>query len=157
QLGRSLADISDDEIRRFCKHAAELRLQRGSEWNKELDSVPQPTSGGELGSNLLWYLAYHAFYKQVQITSDSSALQSYIQSWQKERDAQAGPTGLIRHLQARLDYLMKHCKSELHNTAAMAGGMVAQEIVKLITHQYVPLHNTCIVNNIEATTSSFFW
>ncbi|KAJ1960079.1 hypothetical protein IWQ62_004366 [Dispira parvispora] len=157
QLGRSLADISDDEIRRLCKHAAESRLQRGSEWSKELNRLPRSTSNGELGSNLLWYLAYHAFYNQIQITSNSSALEGYIQPWQKEGGTHAGPTGLICHLQTRLDYLMKHSKSELHNTAAMVGGMVAQEIVKLVTHQYLPLLNTCIVNNIEATTSSFSW
>lgn len=39
---------------------------------------------------------------------------------------------------------------EIHNTAATTGGMVAQEIIKLITKQYVPIDNTCIFDGIES-------
>jgi amyloid beta precursor protein binding protein 1 len=37
---------------------------------------------------------------------------------------------------------------EMHNTAAVIGGLAAQEAVKLITHQYTPLNNTYIYNGI---------
>ena len=37
---------------------------------------------------------------------------------------------------------------ELHATAALIGGIVAQEAVKLITHQYTPLNNTYVWNGI---------
>lgn len=37
---------------------------------------------------------------------------------------------------------------ELHNTSAAIGGMVAQEIIKIITTQYVPVDNTCIFDAI---------
>lgn len=39
---------------------------------------------------------------------------------------------------------------ELHNIAAMTGGMVAQEIIKIITKQYVPIDNTCIYDGVES-------
>ena len=38
--------------------------------------------------------------------------------------------------------------SELHNIAAFVGGVGAQEAVKIITHQYVPMNNTYIYNGI---------
>ncbi|KAI8326153.1 NEDD8 activating enzyme E1 subunit 1 [Martensiomyces pterosporus] len=41
-----------------------------------------------------------------------------------------------------------HC--ELHNIASMAGGLVSQEAIKLITHQYVPANNLCIVDGASA-------
>ena len=37
---------------------------------------------------------------------------------------------------------------ELHNTSALTGGMVAQEMIKIITKQYVPVDNTCIFDGI---------
>lgn len=43
---------------------------------------------------------------------------------------------------------------EMHCMAAMQGGIIAQEIIKLLTHQYVPLDNTFIFNGIKSTSSS---
>lgn len=39
---------------------------------------------------------------------------------------------------------------ELHNISAVMGGMVAQEMIKIITKQYVPIDNTCIFDGIES-------
>jgi len=42
---------------------------------------------------------------------------------------------------------------ELHNIAAATGGMVAQEVIKVITKQYVPVDNTCLFDGIASKTS----
>jgi NEDD8-activating enzyme E1 regulatory subunit len=39
---------------------------------------------------------------------------------------------------------------ELHNISALTGGMVAQEIIKIITKQYIPVDNTCIFDGISS-------
>ncbi|KAF4480151.1 amyloid beta binding 1 [Fusarium agapanthi] len=39
---------------------------------------------------------------------------------------------------------------ELHNISALTGGMVAQEMIKMITKQYVPIDNTCIFDGIDS-------
>ena len=41
---------------------------------------------------------------------------------------------------------------ELHNISALTGGMVAQEIIKIITKQYIPIDNTCIFDGISSRT-----
>ncbi|KAK2776914.1 ubiquitin-like activating enzyme [Colletotrichum kahawae] len=41
---------------------------------------------------------------------------------------------------------------ELHNVSATAGGMVAQETIKVITNQYIPIENTCIFDGIGSRT-----
>jgi amyloid beta precursor protein binding protein 1 len=41
---------------------------------------------------------------------------------------------------------------ELHNIAALTGGMVAQEVIKIITKQYIPIDNTCIFDGITSRT-----
>ncbi|KAL1311759.1 hypothetical protein AAFC00_001847 [Neodothiora populina] len=38
--------------------------------------------------------------------------------------------------------------SELHNIASLTGGMVAQEVIKVITKQYVPVDNTCVFDGV---------
>lgn len=39
---------------------------------------------------------------------------------------------------------------ELHNISATIGGMVAQEMIKIITKQYIPIDNTCIFDGIAS-------
>jgi NEDD8-activating enzyme E1 regulatory subunit len=41
---------------------------------------------------------------------------------------------------------------ELHNISALTGGMVSQEIIKVITKQYIPIDNTCIFDGIRSRT-----
>jgi len=40
--------------------------------------------------------------------------------------------------------------AELHNIGALTGGMVSQEVIKVITEQYVPVDNTCIFDGIKS-------
>ncbi|KAI8645748.1 NEDD8-activating enzyme E1 regulatory subunit-like protein [Parasitella parasitica] len=44
---------------------------------------------------------------------------------------------------------------ETANMAALVGGLAAQEAIKLITRQYIPLNNTCVFNGITSTSSVF--
>ncbi len=45
--------------------------------------------------------------------------------------------------------------AELHNIAALTGGMVAQEVIKVITKQYVPIDNTCVFDGIASKAGVF--
>ena len=42
--------------------------------------------------------------------------------------------------------------ADLPNMAAFLGGLVAQEAIKMITEQYVPLNGYCVVDLIETWT-----
>jgi NEDD8-activating enzyme E1 regulatory subunit len=44
---------------------------------------------------------------------------------------------------------------ELHNISALTGGMVSQEIIKVITKQYIPIDNTCVFDGITSRTQIF--
>ncbi len=44
---------------------------------------------------------------------------------------------------------------ELHNISALTGGMVAQEAIKIITKQYIPIDNTCIFDGISSRCQVF--
>ena len=45
--------------------------------------------------------------------------------------------------------------AELHNMAALSGGIVSQEVIKVITEQYVPVDNTCIFDGVRSKTAVF--
>jgi amyloid beta precursor protein binding protein 1 len=45
--------------------------------------------------------------------------------------------------------------AELHNIAALSGGIVSQEVIKVITEQYVPVDNTCIFDGVRSKTAVF--
>lgn len=44
---------------------------------------------------------------------------------------------------------------ELHNISSLTGGMVAQEIIKIITKQYIPIDNLCVFDGITSKTQVF--
>ena len=46
-------------------------------------------------------------------------------------------------------------RSELHNISALTGGMVAQEVIKVLTKQYVPIDNTCVFDGITSKSAVF--
>ena len=45
--------------------------------------------------------------------------------------------------------------AELHNISALTGGMVAQEVIKVITKQYIPIDKTCVFDGITSKTAVF--
>lgn len=60
------------------------------------------------------------------------------------------PTYSEIHAQAQniVQELVRADGGELHNIAAATGGLVAQEVIKVITKQYVPIDNTCMFDAI---------
>ncbi len=54
-----------------------------------------------------------------------------------------------------LEELCRYGASELHSIAAFIGGCCAQEAIKLITHQCIPIDNTLIYNGIQQSISVF--
>lgn len=71
--------------------------------------------------------------------------------------------GIVRATEgASIDLVFKACHEivrygggELHNIASLMGGIIAQEIIKLVTKQYIPLNNTCIFNGITSTSQVY--
>lgn len=45
--------------------------------------------------------------------------------------------------------------AELHATSAFLGGCIAQEVIKLLTNQYVPIDNTLVYNATSASVKTF--
>jgi len=41
---------------------------------------------------------------------------------------------------------------ELHNVASLVGGLLAQEVIKVVTRQYIPVDNTCLLDGVGSRT-----
>ena len=53
------------------------------------------------------------------------------------------------------DYITEFCRyggAEIQSIAAFVGGVASQEVIKLITHQYVPFNNTLIYHAASSNT-----
>lgn len=61
----------------------------------------------------------------------------------------------LKSLDQCLYELCRYGGSELHATSAFMGGCAAQEVIKLVTGQYVPLDDTLVYSAMSATTRSF--
>ena len=51
--------------------------------------------------------------------------------------------------------LCRYGGAELHNVAAVVAGVVSQEVIKLVTHRFIPLENTFVYNGINSTGARF--
>ena len=48
--------------------------------------------------------------------------------------------------------IMRAGGAELHNIASLTGGLIAQEVIKVITRQYIPVDNTCLFDGVASKT-----
>ncbi|KIP05877.1 hypothetical protein PHLGIDRAFT_482064 [Phlebiopsis gigantea 11061_1 CR5-6] len=84
-----------------------------------------------------------------------------------ERSAEVTPEALTAEIQAAVgagvvlpedelenvvEELARAPTADLPNTAAFLGGMLAQEAIKMVTKQYVPVNGYCVVDLIGSTT-----
>jgi amyloid beta precursor protein binding protein 1 len=51
-----------------------------------------------------------------------------------------------------LQHSARAATAELPNMAAFLGGLVAQEAIKMVTKQYVPINGYCVVDLVETWT-----
>ena len=51
--------------------------------------------------------------------------------------------------------LLRARGGEVHNIAALTGGMVAQEVIKVVTKQYVPVAGACVFDGVASRTWCF--
>ena len=155
-LGKSTNYISEEEVRLFCRNSAYLRFLK---YRSIADEFDGRTHLDCLGSDIVYYVLLRAaeqfytryhFYPgdgmdgiEADVVEVKSVALTLLQKWQ------------IPTIPIQDDHIVEFCRygaGEVHSLAAFVGGVAAQEVIKLITHQFVPLNNTWIHN--AATTSS---
>uniref|UniRef100_H2ZIZ5 NEDD8-activating enzyme E1 regulatory subunit n=1 Tax=Ciona savignyi TaxID=51511 RepID=H2ZIZ5_CIOSA len=158
--------LSDQEIKRFCRNAHFLQVVRGRSLSDEYKKISQSVLDGlisEEASDAVWYVMlrcvdlFHTNFSRypgvieeeidIDVTRLKGCLQELTRSW--------GVPGLSEAISD--DYVQETCRcgaAELHSVASYMGGVAAQEVIKLITSQYVPVTGVYIFNGLKSTSIS---
>ncbi|XP_077686901.1 NEDD8-activating enzyme E1 regulatory subunit isoform X3 [Eretmochelys imbricata] len=165
-VGKAPESISQKELKLLCSNSAFLRVVRCRSLSEEyglntfnkdeiISSMDNPDS------EIVLYLMLRAvdrFYKQhgrypgvynYQVEDDIGKLKSCLSSFLQEY-------GLS--VTVKDDYIHEFCRygaAEPHTIAAFLGGAAAQEVVKVITGQFVIFNNTYIYSGMSQTSATF--
>ena len=174
--------IDPKEIEAFAKNAAFVKLIRGRPLlTAQLASgtfAPHELNWHESASALgmafhmpedsllpiyLAFLAYDYRYLQVLDCRTKNLKAPSVPSANMALEAIAVAAGLEDMdrsvLQRKIEDVLKEFEraegAELHNIAALTGGMVAQEVIKVVTRQYVPVDNACVFDGVGSKSAVF--
>ncbi|KAK7504555.1 hypothetical protein BaRGS_00004041, partial [Batillaria attramentaria] len=166
ELGRTCSTISESEIRTFCRNAAFLRVVRCRSLLDEYRNNSANTE--ELGMHIeneeeddvvfyvllrlvdRFYEEYNRYpgldndHVEPDIPKLKACLHKLLHDW--------GLSSTVKD-----DYIHEICRygaSELHSIASFMGGVAAQEAIKVLTCQFVPINNTFIYNGLRQTSTT---
>jgi NEDD8-activating enzyme E1 regulatory subunit len=134
--------VLDGEIEAFCKNAAHVKVLQGN----LLPQVRIENGDVQTSKNVLKELLNPDSLLAILLAlenDDRAQLEKTIANNDKI-DLEA-----VNNAFAEVDRVGRR---ELHNISSLTGGVVAQEAIKIITRQYVPVDNTCIFDGIKGTT-----
>ncbi|BBM97357.1 NEDD8-activating enzyme E1 regulatory subunit [Marchantia polymorpha subsp. ruderalis] len=166
QIGRDPNAISKTTIKHFCKNARNLRVYRYPKISEECSSRAgtefQKLLAAEDNSNAALYVLlravdrFAATYKRYPGVFDSEIEDDICQLKSTAADVlnDIGSSGAS----IPDDLVSEICRfgaAELHCVAAVVGGIAAQESIKLLTGQFMPLSGPLIYNAISATSTVF--
>ncbi|KAI4322556.1 hypothetical protein L6164_022237 [Bauhinia variegata] len=161
KIGRDSNSIPKETIKSFCKNARKLKLCRYRLVEDEFNSPNIPelqkyladedysTAGGIyilLRAVDRFAANYNSFPGQFD-----SAMEEDIPRLKSTATGLLGDLGCNGAPLAE-DLISEMCRfgaAELHAVAALVGGIASQEVIKLITRQFVPMLGTFIFNGID--------
>lgn len=155
--------VLESEAKRFCKHASEIHVMRGSciadEYTKH---CPDLSSYLEDPDSLIFYYVilrgleryigeFNTYPGQYDdhVEPDVLKLKTIIGKLLNEW----GCTQILR--EERVHEICRYGGAELHSVSAVLGGAAAHEAIKLLTRQYKPLNNTFIYDAITSTSATY--
>ncbi|KAI8801063.1 hypothetical protein BJ742DRAFT_839107 [Cladochytrium replicatum] len=157
--------ISSEEIDRFCKNSQYLTLIRYRNLAEEYIKPATNDIGYRLdqdSDDVIYYILLRAvdkFYTthnrypgalEDDVDDDIGHLKKTVIGLLNSWDL-SGSSIDDDHIHE----MVRAGASELHSIAAIMGGIASQEIIKVITKQYVPLDNTVIFNGVKSTSAAF--
>uniref|UniRef100_A0A914X7P2 NEDD8-activating enzyme E1 regulatory subunit n=1 Tax=Plectus sambesii TaxID=2011161 RepID=A0A914X7P2_9BILA len=162
--------ISLKDAANFCKNAANLRLVRGTPLSDELagtasaiqgelESYDATWSGPSMEAPVpviapaVWYVLLRAadrFATEKSRYPGTNGVPCHLDNHDLTLRVRAlfddwhAPHFVEKIRDEAVDEICRYGAGEPHPIAALLGGIVAQETIKLITHQYLPVDNTFV-------------
>lgn len=151
QIGRPETELNDESIATFCKNAAFLFVSHGNPFAFS-DSLKRDVLRGENSGTLAIHFGLLALHQWVEV-GKPEGFDSYLSCFKKilsVDDAQI-PLSVLDTLRE----LFAHQTSSYHNISSYMGGIAAQEVLKIITEQYIPLDNLYVFDGIRSVSSKW--
>jgi amyloid beta precursor protein binding protein 1 len=174
QLERQIPPIPDRDIEAFCKNAAHIKLVHGRQIpqiSSNSDAITLKTIRNQLefpDSLVSIFIATQILDGVVdEIQDDSNDHRSIDDDalWKSHTErilallTRDDPTPLDPEVRDNINKAIQELRraegGELHNIASLAGGLVAQESLKVITKQYGPLDNTCVFDGARSRSEMY--
>lgn len=172
QLGNRHNPIPGKDIGIFCKNANHLKLVRGRQipsLDGDAHTIKTVRNSLRMSESLIpIFLACEildAIVTEIQEGKrDESALDDDA-TWNghigttvdvlTREDPAAVDDEMRQRIMDATQELRRTEGGELHNVSALAGGLVAQEVLKVLTRQYVPLDNTCVFDGVHSRSEMY--
>ena len=159
---RDPGSIPESEIKRFCKHARQLRVVRCRPLDQSMnaDALRAALAAEDTSANaslLILLRAVDRFIRQYQrypgqydneVEEDVALLKGLAGSILME----SGVSG-VSVCDDLVGEVVRCGGGELQVVGAVVGAMASQEAIKLLTKQFVPLAGTLIYNAMQSTTT----
>ena len=167
--GADPSALGRDYVKGFCKNCAHVKVLRFPTVRQEQEGFLGGASQSsylqslllseDTAENAFVYLMLHAAdrFRQTHghfpgkfddgVQEDVGGVKSIVSSALSEAGLPTIPVAE--------EYVQELCRcgaGEIHTVAAVVGGIVAEEAIKLLTEQFVPLSGTLVYNAIRSTT-----
>ncbi|KAJ9652982.1 hypothetical protein H2198_007795 [Neophaeococcomyces mojaviensis] len=156
QLEKSLnrpqsSQIPASEIEQFCKNASFVRVLTNPSKQPltELRLLQQdPKTITKLPAALTNYDTIAQIFLAMNVDSVPESTLNELKALEDEIEGGTLEERIMKAVEE-----VRRCQGgEMHNTSSVTGGMVAQEAIKLLTRQYVPVDGVVVWDGIRAKT-----
>jgi len=179
RAAHGLAPVSEQVLSIFCKNVFDVtRCVRRSIYGEsvspnveEMKNAMWDLSTPPEQTPILWHFTLQAanqFYQengrypgQIAGNTEKDLQPDIDQVWDILQNM-AVRLGMTEELiaagllgRAHAQEIVRYGAVEMHNISAIIGGISAQEVVKVVTHQYVPIDNTYIYNGIACVGAKY--
>ncbi|KAK4651614.1 hypothetical protein QC762_602000 [Podospora pseudocomata] len=152
--------IDPAEVDLFCKNAAFVKLINAttgkiSRADRLKEVAAQEFRNDEQAGMTLQPLSLLPIYLAMQATAHQVETEDG-RGWPRQEEVLARVAKMVpgadenERVRQAVEEVARAEGGELHNVAALTGGMVAQEMIKIITKQYIPIDNTCLFDGISS-------
>lgn len=165
-LGSRSTTISEKEVEIFCKNAGNVRVIMGRDIpyleagaSQVIESIRNGLGNPE--SLVPIFIAFEAVDAMVNENLEDESSATSLDDEAKWTATMERLLNIITENDTQpledetRDRIMKVAQEvrragggELHNISSLTGGLVAQEALKVLTKQYVPMDNTCVFDGI---------
>ncbi|EJD48980.1 hypothetical protein AURDEDRAFT_112722 [Auricularia subglabra TFB-10046 SS5] len=146
-------EVHDSLVAEFVKNAHGIRILRGKRWgalDEDQADLQNAFAAAYPPREPATHLALSALSAHF---AKAGAAAPTLEQLQAEARAIIGPGfEAPDELDNALGELVRAPTADLPTTAAFLGGVVAQEVIKVITTQYVPINGYCVIDLIESWT-----